>query len=73
MPGNGRAFEALVLCQGQVKREWTTENDRKIFKAYDVDNSGVYHTLKGAGLLDDETFVSVIEIMKHYISRQVIE
>jgi len=73
MPGNGRKFEAIVLCQSQVKREWLESNGRKVWKIYDVDNAGIYHTLKGAGLLDDETFVTVIEIMKHYISTQVIE
>lgn len=68
MPGNGRVFEAFTLCGNQLKREWFNEQKKRVFKPVAIDNTGVYHTLLGAGLLDDETFISAIEILNHFLA-----
>lgn len=73
MPGNGKAFEAFTKCIGQVKREWMAEDQTKIFKAYDIDNAGVYYTLKGLGLLDDATFESVVSCLRDCLYEGLIK
>jgi hypothetical protein len=72
MPGNGEVFEAIVLCRGQFKREWFQEDKHSAFKPYAVDHTGVYHTLKGAGLMQDEIFVTVIQMLNHLLAIDLI-
>lgn len=68
MPGNGKFFEAFTICGNQLKREWLSEGKKSVLKPVAVDNVGVYHTLLGSGLLDDETFTTTIEILNYFLS-----
>lgn len=68
MPGNGAKFEGFCLCRGQLKREWFQEEKKTVFKPYAVDNTGVYHTLKGAGLMQDDIYTTVIQMLNHFLA-----
>ncbi len=73
MPGNGKTFEAFINCTNEVKREWFQDDKMKVFKPYDVDSTGIYHTLKGLGLYDEDTFRRVLVCLRKCIADGVIE
>ena len=59
-------------CMGAVKREWFQEENRKVFKAYKVDHTEVYHILKGQNLIKDNVFSLVVNCLAHCIAEDII-
>jgi len=72
MPQNQDNFKAVVATMGQVKREWFTDDKNKVFRAYEIDTTGIYHAVLGLGLYSPELYEYVTNCIKHLISEELI-
>ena len=70
MPENERALEAFLHCLGQVKREWTTDEGQRVYRAFDIDHTGVYCTLSGLSAMD--VFPSVLSCLSACLADGVL-
>lgn len=57
----------------EFQREWFQDGENKKFKAWKVDQTGVYHALHGSGLEDPEVFRRVVMCMQYCLNNEVIE
>jgi len=70
MPENEQSLDAAIHCREELKREWMAVDKKKVYKAYGIDSTGVYHRLAGMDMLD--CYSDVIAVLTHCLREEVI-